>query len=146
MTTTRKNTDNGHEDKTVLTLFWVSITWTTFQIVMLLGVTLWGGKELPSYFTSAWLMVLGTYATKKRVHRWGKSVRNVRRGELLVYLMWGTTAFLFGWYIFVPGTVVLSDQLLDSFGGITAIFFGSEMVKSVDKNRQEKRNVHTKAE
>ena len=143
MTTTRRsNTRNGHEDKTVLTLFWISITWTTFQIVMLLGVSLWGGKDLPSYFTTAWLMVLGTYATKKRVHRWGKDVRNIRRGELLVYLMWGTTAFLFGWYIFCPGDVILSAQLIESFAGITAIFFGSEMVKSLDKNRQEKRDVH----
>lgn len=132
-------TSNNYEDRTVLTLYWISIIWTMFQIVMLMGVTLWGGKELPGYFTHAWLMVLGTYAAKKRVHRWGKELRNVRRGEMLVYVLWVVTAFLFGWYIFHSSDVVLSEQLIESFGGITAIFFGSEVAKSLDKNIQERR-------
>ena len=130
---------NRYEDRTVLTLYWISVIWTIFQIVMLIGVTLWDGKDLPSYFTHAWLMVLGTYAAKKRVHRWGKELRNIRRGEMLVYVLWGVTAFLFGWYIFHSGDIILSDQLIESFGGITAIFFGSEVAKSLDKNMQERR-------
>jgi len=137
MTTTTPDSNN-REDKTVLTLYWISVIWTIFQIVMLIGVTLWGGKDIPGYFTTAWLMVLGTYAAKKRVHRWGREVRNIRRGEMLVYVLWVATIFLFGWYIFKPGVVVLSDQLIESFGGITAIFFGSEVAKSLDKNLKER--------
>jgi len=61
----------------------------------------------------------------------------IRKGEFFVYFFWAYTFSIYTFYIF-DLIIKIPDQLSITFSGVTAIFFGSEVIKLVGRLLQEK--------
>ena len=138
MTKTESDKKAG-DDFLIKALFWASSVWTLTQVFFLIRFSVYGGKDIPAYFTTIWLTVITTYAAKIRASRWGTAVKNQRWGEIYVFLVWATCLFLYFWNMLIPGTVQISDQLVTSCICVTSLFIGSEMLKAIDSSIQKRK-------
>lgn len=117
-------------------LFWATVIATVFQVGWL-TLEMLGYQPVLFEMTTVYLLILITYALHNRILKWRDGTHRVRKGEFFVYFFWAYTFFIYTFYIFDLVTKI-PDQLSMTFGGITTIFFGSEVIKLVGRLLQEK--------
>ena len=117
-------------------LFWATVIATVFQVSWLV-LEMFGYQPVLFEMTTVYLLILITYVLHNRILKWRDGTHKVRKGEFFVYFFWAYTFLVYTLYMFDLVTKI-PDQLGITFGGITTIFFGSEVIKLVGRLLQEK--------
>lgn len=131
--------DNEHIEKTINTLYWISFIILIYVMFLLTAEAFKLAVRTTPDLSQWYLMIVGTYATLKRVARWEKSENNDHCGHVLVYIFWFFNGAMIGFYWFLPETLFqIPEQMGILTSGITGIYFGSSVVKTLSIKRNNK--------
>lgn len=142
--------NNGavHIEKTINTLYWISLMLLFYTMFLLTAEAFKLAVRSTPDLSQWYLMILGTYATLKRVSRWKDGEeKDSHCGHILVYIFWYFSGTMIGFFWFLPDTIfVMPDQMVILTSGITGIYFGSSVVKTlnVKKNNENNNNSNKK--
>lgn len=136
------NGNDQHVEKTIETLYWISLALLFYTMFLLTAEAFKFATRTTPDLSQWYLMIVGTYATLKRVSRW-KDNENEKGhcGHILVYIFWLFNGAMLGFYWFLPDNVFnIPDQMGILTSWITGIFFGSSVVKTLNVKKNNKNN------
>ena len=115
----------------------------TIYVIFIILLDSFGGKAVAPETITILTYMLASYAVMRRARRYGQHIKDTRRGELFVVVVWATGIFLVIWKQFTNDpSFEISKQLAPLVKNISFIFLGGEAVKWIDINTH--KNVEAK--
>jgi len=99
----------------VFLMAWTAVLW------VMEWAQFFSARAIPHTMTAGYIVLLGAYIAHKEVLRWTGITARVRRGELFVYIWWGTFLLMFlveylaGRWTVPEGMTLLSYEILGYF-------------------------------
>lgn len=138
--------NNEHIEKTINTLYWISLVLLFYTMFLLTAEAFKFAVRTTPDLSQWYLMIVGTYATLKRVARWKKNENNDHCGHILVYVFWIFSGTMIGFFWFLPDAIFqIPEQMGILTSGITGIYFGSSVVKMLNVKKDNKNHDNQKA-
>lgn len=119
-------------------MFWFLMGWTVLLLLME-GWNFLAGRAIPPSMSAGYIVLLGAYIAHKEVLRWSGVTGKIRRGELFVYIWWGTLLVMYVLQYLV-GSWSVPDGLNILAYEVLGYFVLTEVSKSLNARRVAKEN------